>query len=70
MPARPSDLVRVPHEVDWVMAVALAKDERDRFVSSSELARALERAQAGEIDPDHRSRAERLIAERPWGAMQ
>jgi serine/threonine-protein kinase len=68
MPARPSELVRVPEEVDLVMAIALAKDPERRFDSGAELARAFEHAARGEIDAELRTRAEELLHGLPWRA--
>jgi tRNA A-37 threonylcarbamoyl transferase component Bud32 len=70
MPIRPSALARVPAEVDWVLAVALAKDEDERFASVTEFASALERSRAREIAPELRARAERLLAKTPWREAQ
>jgi serine/threonine-protein kinase len=44
MPDRPSTLVRLPREVDLVLAIALAKNPGDRFATATELADALEAA--------------------------
>jgi eukaryotic-like serine/threonine-protein kinase len=68
MPPRPSELVRVRSTVDQVMAIALAKAPQQRFDSGSELARALERAARGKLDPELHERAERLLASVPWRA--
>ena len=44
MPERPSTLVRLPREVDLVLALALAKNPDNRFATATELADALEAA--------------------------
>lgn len=68
MPPRPSDLCRVPVELDLVLGIALAKDAEHRFDSGAELARAFERAARGEMDAELRARAEQLLAGLPWRA--
>ena len=68
MPARPSDLVRLPREVDLVLAVALAKAPDDRFATATQLAEALDAASRGRVDPELTAHANRLLAALPWGA--
>jgi eukaryotic-like serine/threonine-protein kinase len=66
MPPSPSELVRVPAAIDSVMAIALAKNPNHRFGSGRELARALERAARGKVDPALAVRAGALLAAAPW----
>jgi serine/threonine-protein kinase len=68
MPARPGDLIRLPPEVDLVLAVALAKAPEDRFGTASQLAQALDAASRGRIDGALTAHANRLLAALPWGA--
>ena len=68
MPARPSGLVRLPPEVDLVLAIALAKSPDDRFAKATDLAVALDAASRGRIDAALTAHANRLLAELPWGA--
>ena len=68
MPARPSDLVRLPPEVDLVLAVALAKAPEDRFGTATQLAQALDGASRGRLDPALTAHANRLLGALPWGA--
>ncbi|MGZ3424875.1 MAG: serine/threonine-protein kinase [Polyangiales bacterium] len=68
MPPRPSELLSVTAEVDFVMAVALAKDPEDRFDSANELATALHAASEGRIDPNLAARAQKILSRHPWGA--
>ena len=68
MPTRPSDLVRLPREVDIVLAVALAKAPEDRFATATQLAEALDAASRGRVDPELTAHANRLLAALPWGA--
>ncbi|TMQ07485.1 MAG: hypothetical protein E6J90_43300 [Deltaproteobacteria bacterium] len=66
-PRRPSDLApRLPHEVDLVLAIGLAKHAVDRFASAAELAEALGDALAGELAPDVRSRGSALVRAGAW----
>ena len=68
MPPRPSDTSgRITPQVDQVLAIAMAKDPRNRFSSASELADALERAAKGRLSAALRGRAERLLTDNPWG---
>lgn len=66
MPPRPSAVVSCPPDVDAVLAIALAKDARDRFDSAAELAEALEAAGRGALDGDLRARADRVLLRHPW----
>ncbi len=66
MPPRPSALVDVHREVDAVLALAMAKDPRDRPESGAELADQLQAAVEGKLDPKVASRAQRLLDEHPW----
>lgn len=68
MPLRPSDLTKLPEEVDLVLAVALAKDPGERFETAAQLAQALDAATRGRIEPATAARARRLLEELPWGA--
>jgi tRNA A-37 threonylcarbamoyl transferase component Bud32 len=66
-PRRPSDLApRLPHEVDLVLAIGLAKHPGDRFGSAAELADALASALAGELAPDVRARGFALVRAGAW----
>jgi serine/threonine protein kinase len=66
MPPRPSALADLATEVDVVLAVALAKAPADRFRSAEELREALESATRGNVLPELRERAERILAVTPW----
>jgi serine/threonine-protein kinase len=70
MPPAPSQLAPLAPEVDWVLAVALAKEASDRFDSAAELAHALEDAARGHVEDALRSRAEYLLAKLPWAEME
>jgi serine/threonine-protein kinase len=67
MPPQPSQIARVSLEVEAVLAVALAKDPRDRFATAGELAAALAEAAAGVPSPYVLERATALIRRAPWG---
>jgi serine/threonine-protein kinase len=69
MPAQPSHQVPgLPHDLDLVLAVALAKSPDDRFDRAEALVAALRAALHGEpLDPTLRAKAHRLLARRPWG---
>jgi serine/threonine-protein kinase len=67
-PARPSELVKLPEDIDYVLAIALAKDPQDRFASAGDLAQALDAACRGRIDARLVVRANSILASLPWGA--
>ncbi|MCC6524383.1 MAG: protein kinase, partial [Polyangiaceae bacterium] len=66
MPPRPSLVVRLPSDVDRVLALALAKDPKDRFDSGAEMAQALEAAARRRLAPELRARADELLSRAPW----
>jgi eukaryotic-like serine/threonine-protein kinase len=69
-PRRPSALApQLPHDVDLVLAIALAKQRDDRFATAHELAAALDAALARALPASLRERGERLVAELPWGTI-
>jgi serine/threonine-protein kinase len=67
MPPQPTRIVSVPHQVELVLAVALAKSPADRFASAGELAAALAEAGAGLLSPVVVEAAEAILARAPWG---
>jgi serine/threonine-protein kinase len=68
MPARPGSLAALPGDFDRFCAVALAKSPERRFESGAALARALDAALDGALDPDTRDRGDALIRGRAWEA--
>ncbi|HEX4513245.1 MAG TPA: serine/threonine-protein kinase [Polyangiaceae bacterium] len=66
MPVRPSALAELPRDVDLVLAIALAKDPKDRFDSGAALADALEASTTSRLDPKLRRRATKLLDTLPW----
>jgi len=66
MPVRPSALVDVVDDVDRWVALALAKDPALRPASGKVLAHQLVSALRGELSPQLRDTADRLIAAAPW----
>jgi eukaryotic-like serine/threonine-protein kinase len=66
MPARPTDLVRAPGDIDLALALALAKDPAERYPTAPQLARALEAAFRGALDEELRERARRVLAKHAW----
>ena len=66
-PRRPSDLVTsLPHEVDLVLAIGLAKNPADRFGSAGELVDALEAALTGRLPLSVRHRGFTLVRAGAW----
>lgn len=67
-PTRPSQLAPgLPTDVDMVLAIALAKDESERFASALEMTEALRDAAKSALGPAHRVHAQTLLAALPWG---
>lgn len=66
-PVRPGELVRVPEDVERVLAIALAKERGRRFSSSTMFATALREAARQRLDDRLRRDADDIIAEHPWG---
>jgi serine/threonine-protein kinase len=68
MPPKPSEVSRVPPDIDLALAIAIAKDPAARFDSGAELANALEAAGKSRLSPELRARGERLLEKMPWGS--
>jgi serine/threonine-protein kinase len=68
MPPQPSLVAELPHAVDSVLAVGLAKTAAERFESAGELADALAAALGGHRDDWIDRRAQALLAHMNWGA--
>ena len=69
MPPRPSDVARLPPDVDLVLMIGMAKRAPERFGSAAELADALEAASRVALTAELRARAERLAMKQPWGTV-
>lgn len=70
-PLRPRELAPgLPRDVEAVLAIALAKQARDRFASAPELAAAFEAAATGRLEESLRSRAEAILTRTPWAHIQ
>ncbi len=66
-PRRPTDLApRLPHEVDLVLAIGLAKRPEDRFATAAELVDALAGALTGTLALDVRHRGFALVRAGSW----
>lgn len=66
-PTRPSDLVRVPEDVERVLALAMAKRRERRLGSTSMFAAALQDAAKQRLDARLRQDADSLLHTHPWG---
>lgn len=70
-PTAPREVLpELPHDVELVLAIALAKKPGDRFATARELADALSLGSRGALSPELRGRAEAILAARPWGGAQ
>ncbi|MEZ4220571.1 MAG: serine/threonine-protein kinase [Polyangiaceae bacterium] len=65
-PMKPSLLVKLPKDVDLVLALALAKEKDVRFRSASTFAAALRDASRGELDEPYRAAARELLERHAW----
>jgi serine/threonine-protein kinase len=65
-PQRPTDLAKLPADVDAVLAIGLAKLPVARFATAAELSDALARALAGSLGPEVREHGEALGARGGW----
>jgi serine/threonine protein kinase len=66
MPPRPRAFADVPPEVEWILALGLAKDREHRFTSAPELSEALAQAVDGRIRNELKTRAEEVLGRHPW----
>lgn len=69
-PQQPGAFVRVPVEVELVLAIALAKKPEDRFQSVEDFALALRLAATGDLDDATRAHGWSLVKQHPWGTTQ
>ena len=67
-PARPTELVSMPIDVDFALALGLAKRAKERIATAVELAEVLHRALDGELPPSFAQAGQRLIMKHPWGS--
>ncbi len=67
VPTQPSVLAPIPSDVDRVLAIGLAKDPKDRFATSLELAEWFGLAVESRLSAEHRARADALIERQSWG---
>ena len=67
VPTQPSLLASLPADVDRVLAIGLAKDQRARFATAIELAAWFAAACDSGLDPDQRRRGDDIAARFPWG---
>lgn len=68
MPAAPSSRASLPSDVDFVLAIGLAKQRDDRFATAGAFARALSQAARGELELEERTRATTLLKGQPYAA--
>ncbi len=66
-PPSPSDYVRIPVDVELVLAIGMAKRREDRFAMVEEFAAAMRAATEGTLDPEIQARGWALIKRFPWG---
>jgi tRNA A-37 threonylcarbamoyl transferase component Bud32 len=59
----------LPPDIEAFLAIALAKDPKDRFTCAAEMADAFERAAANRLPPDLRVRADQVLLRTPWKSL-
>jgi serine/threonine protein kinase len=69
-PTQPALLVKVPVDVELVLAIGMAKRPADRFSGVEEFAKALSLAAAGDLDDLTRAKGWSLIKQCPWGSTR
>jgi serine/threonine-protein kinase len=71
MPVKPTSLAAtLHHDVDFALAIGLAKKPEDRYGTATELADALDAALRGQLDPALRARARALLRQMPWQSAE
>jgi serine/threonine-protein kinase len=68
VPDAPGLFVKLPVEVELVLAIGLAKRKESRFDSVERLAKAFRLAASGELDQETRSHGWALLKQHPWGS--
>jgi eukaryotic-like serine/threonine-protein kinase len=66
-PRAPSSNADLSEDVEFVLALALAKSPQERWETARELAEALAQALEGRLDPRLRERARTHLQRQPWG---
>jgi serine/threonine-protein kinase len=66
-PPSPSDYVRIPIDVELVLAIGMAKRREDRFATVEEFAACLRAATEGRLDPQIQKRGWAILKRHPWG---
>jgi len=65
-PRRPSDVAKLPAEIDLVLAIGMARDRSDRFKTAAELVDALRAALAGTLPQTIIERGRTLDRKGAW----
>ena len=68
-PRRPSELAKLPRELDTVLAIGLARDPKARFETAAELVAALHSAFEGPLAPSVIERGRALDRGQPWAPL-
>ncbi len=69
-PPDPAKFVRLPSDVELVLAIGMAKSAEDRFATIEAFAAALRAASTGDLDDETRSRGWQLLRRAPWGSSR
>jgi tRNA A-37 threonylcarbamoyl transferase component Bud32 len=68
MPRTPSSLAPLPRDIDYVLAIGLAKRREDRFQTALELSAAFTMAASGNLSSGMVRRAKALLHEQPYAS--
>ena len=68
-PVAPSALVRLPEDIDLVIAIGLAKDRDERFQKVEDLMRAVRLAVRGDLDEATRAKGKGLLEKHPFAPL-
>jgi eukaryotic-like serine/threonine-protein kinase len=69
-PPQPSSIVRLPLDVELVLAIAMAKAPADRFQRAEDLAEAFRRAAKSDLDAKTRERGLKMVSKYPWSTAE
>jgi len=69
-PPHPAQLVKLPVDMELVLAIGMAKRPADRFASAEEFAHSMRLAARGELDDDARAHGWSLLRSFPWGTSR
>lgn len=67
VPPQPSQVAQLPPAIDFILAIAMAKEAKDRFAGAEELSGALVLAAQGRVSEELQLRGAAMMRKYPWG---